>query len=502
MRPSPGERGPAFVLAGSVALLVAILAIAVVSATRRPGPGGEAARLVPASALAFARISTDPEDPAARRLQRLAPRIPGYLSLRDAALTAVSPAPGAFDPRRDVRPWLGDEAAVALVDIGGGRFGSLVLAQVRSRPRAEALLQRVAGAGRGVRYRETVLRRFGANAAAFAGGFLIAGPEAAVRRAVDVAQGGAPALAGAPGFEAALEDARQPGEIYLSPRGLRGYVRAQGGVPAALGALLDVPSLQAVGGSLRADARGLRVHVRRLGGGGAEARPRLVDGVPAGAVALLAGPSLAAAVQAAQRAGGAAALESVRSTLREASALDLDRDLLGRLRGEYAAWIEPGTAAPVITLAARTRDPAGMREALARLQDPLARALAGDQGATPAFAARTIAGADAFTLEISDGFAPTYAVVGDTVLASTSAAGVERFRARGPRLRSAGGFRAAVPRVPARIGSLGFVDVRRLLALGEQTGLSADVLQPVRAAAAVVEHEGRDTTAELFFEIP
>src|SRR5215213_4560269 len=182
-RARPG-RGPVLVLAGSVALLLGILAIAIVSATSHPGPGGEAARLVPADALGFARLSTDRGDAAARRLQRLAPRIPGYLGLRDAALTAVSPAPGAFDPRRDVRPWLGDEAAVAIVDVGGGRFASLVLAQVRSRPRAEALLQRVAGAQAGARYRGAVLRRFGGNAAVFVGGFLVAGPEPAVRRAV------------------------------------------------------------------------------------------------------------------------------------------------------------------------------------------------------------------------------------------------------------------------------------------------------------------------------
>ena len=271
-------RGPALVLAGSVALLVGILAIAAAGALSSAGPGGEAARIVPAGALAFVRLSTDPDDPAARRLQRLAPRIPGFLSLRDSALGAVSLAPGAFDPQRDVRPWLGDEAAVALVDIGGGRFGSLVLAQVRSRPRAEALLQRVAGRGRGVRYRETVLRRFGPNAAAFAGGFLLAGPEAAVRRAVDVARGDAPALADAPGFEAALEGSRQPAEAYVSPRGLRSFVREQGGVARVVAGLLDGPKLRGVGVSARADARGLRLHAAApgsgRGGGGAAARRR------------------------------------------------------------------------------------------------------------------------------------------------------------------------------------------------------------------------------------
>jgi len=497
-----GERGPLLVLAGSVVLLVAILAIATADALRQPGPGGEAAELVPASALAFVRLSTDPNDAAAQRLLRIAPRIPGYPSLRDAALSAVSPAPGAFDPRRDVRPWLGDEAAVALVDVGGGRFASLVLAQVRSQPRAEALLQRVAGSGAGVRYRGTVLRRFGANAAVFSNGFLIAGPEAAVRRSVDVAQGEAPSLAEAPNFEAALEDERQPVQGYLSPRGLRGYVRAQGGVAGAVASIIDTPKLEGVGAALGADLRRLTVHGRVLGAAGPAVRPRLLDDVPAGAVAMLAGPSFAAAVQAAQRAGGAAALDTVRTTLQAASSLDLERDLLGRLQGEYTAWIEPGPAAPVVTLAARTSDAAGMREVLARLQDPLARALAGGQGAPPSFQAVTLAGADAFTLDVADGFAPTYAVTGDTVVVSTSPAGLEHARARTPRLRAARGFRAAVPRIPPKIESLGFVDVRQLLVLGEQTGLTADVLRPVRAAAAVIEREKDDTTAELSFEIP
>jgi hypothetical protein len=495
-------RGPALVLAGSILLLVAILVPAVRDAVTAPGPGGEAARIVPASALAFVRLSTDPGDPAARRLQRLAPRIPGYLALRDAALTAVSPAPGAFDPRRDVRPWLGDEAAVALVDVGGGRYGSLVLAQVRSRPRAEALLARVAGAGRGVRYRGTVLRRFGPSAAAFVRGFLVAGPDAAVRRVVDVARGAAPALADAPAFKVALAGPHEPVDAYVSPRGLRGFVRVQGAVAAALAALLDDPRLRAVGATLRADARGLRVHVRRTGAGGAEVRPQLVDGVPADAVALLTGPSLAAAVQAADRAGAGTALDTVRATVRGGASLDLDRDLLGRLRGEYAAWVEPGAAAPVITLAARTGDPAALRETLARLQGPLAHAVAGAAAAPPAFEARSIAGTDAFTLKVSDGFAPTYAVAGDTVLVSTSPAGIEAFRARRARLRSARGFRAAVPRIPARIESLAFVDVRRLVALAEQTGLTVDAVRSVRAAAAVVERAKGDTTAELFFELP
>jgi hypothetical protein len=50
--------------------------------------------------------------------------------------------------------------------------------------------------------------------------------------------------------------------------------------------------------------------------------------------------------------------------------------------------------------------------------------------------------------------------------------------------------------------SLGFFDVRQLLTLGEQTGLTAEDLRPVHAASAVIQREEDDTTAELFFEIP
>ena len=63
-------------------------------------------------------------------------------------------------------------------------------------------------------------------------------------------------------------------------------------------------------------------------------------------------------------------------------------------------------------------------------------------------------------------------------------------------------FRAAIPSIPTGIESLGFFDVRQLLALGEQTGLTAEDLRPVRAASAVIQREEDDTTAEFFFEIP
>ena len=139
----------------------------------------------------------------------------------------------------------------------------------------------------------------------------------------------------------------------------------------------------------------------------------------------------------------------------------------------------------------------------ARLDDD-ARALAEDPEAPPVFSTREVAGVDTYSLRASDGFAPTYAVAGKTVVVATAPAGGGRFLAkRGPRLKDSKSFRAAIPLVPPRTESLGFFDVRQLLTLGEQTGLTAEDLHPVRAASAVIQREGDDTTtAELFFEIP
>jgi hypothetical protein len=61
---------------------------------------------------------------------------------------AFTPSAGALDVARDVRPWLGDEAAVALL-AGAGRPQPLLVAAVRDRERAEAMLERLGAAPSG-----------------------------------------------------------------------------------------------------------------------------------------------------------------------------------------------------------------------------------------------------------------------------------------------------------------------------------------------------------------
>ena len=504
------DRQAALALAALLVLVAAVGALPLLLA--RSETPSTAAGLVPADALAYVRVGTDPESEEDRRLAATVLRLPGSTRVRDRLLAALAPA-GGVDLRRDVRPWLGDEAAVALLPTGGGRFGSAVLATVERRPAAEALLQRAGAERAGVRYRGIVVRRFGTGAAAFVEDYLVAGPEPAVRAVIDTAEGSRSSLGESEAFEAALAETPEdaPLQAYASPTGVRGLGRAQPGVIGVLAGLLDHPRLRAAGLSGRTDGARVKLSARRVGAGGASYAPVLLARAPGDAVAYAGAPSAAALAALLGRLGAGPALARLRSALPESAGVDLDRDLLGPLRGEAAFWATPGGAAPVLTLAARTRDPRRTRDALARLQGPVSTLLAGDPQGAAAFESADLAGLQGFTLPATPLFAPTYAVTEDTLILSTAPAGLEGFaRRQGRRLPAVPTFKSAIPEVPAKVEAVGFLDPRRLLALAEQSGLTdgplsgeaRDDLRRVRAAGAVVQRKETDTTAELIFEIP
>ena len=163
----------------------------------------------------------------------------------------------------------------------------------------------------------------------------------------------------------------------------------------------------------------------------------------------------------------------------------------------------------VVTLKARTADMGRTESALALLQEPLARRLA-LPGTAPGFTVEPIGGLDAHTLRVTPELAPSYAVSRDGVVLSTAPAGLAPPRGT---LAAADAFHATIGQVPERAESLVFLDLRQLLALGEQTGLTAipslatarEDLRRVRAAGAVVTNDPthpHDTNAELFLQIP
>ncbi len=504
----------------SLAALAAVAALALAAglvAARGgagDGPPDRAAALVPAGALAYVHLSTDRDRPEDRRLAALADALPPIARARERLAGAI--APQAFDVERDVLPWLGDELAYAALSPAD----SVVLAAVADRPRAEALVARVGNLSAAERHRGVQVLVAGGSAIAFVDGFLALGTEPAVRAAIDRAAGAGDALADAGAYDRALEGAPDGRSLsaYASAAGVREVLAARDGLPGTLGALLDRPGLTAAGAALTAEDGGLSAHVRLTGGAPADAdfAPVLLERVPEGAAAYLGVRGGLRLARLLTRLGAGGPVEAVRAVLAGDAGVDLDRDLLAPLAGELALAVtgpaeDPeGTAngAPVVTLKARTADPRRTEEALGRLQEPLARRLA-LPGTVPGFKPDTLGGLEGYALRVTPELAPSYAVAGDGVVLSTAPAGLQPPRGT---IAAAAGFRATLGEVPDTVDSLVFLDLRQLLALGEQTGLTAipglttarDDLQRVSAAGAVVTHDPAhptDTTAELFLQI-
>jgi hypothetical protein len=513
---SSGTSRPSLGLA-LAGLAVLALAAGIVCARDRgaSAPPDDAARLVPAGALAYVHLSTDPDRAADRRLARFARALPTITRLRDQITAAISPQ--AFDIERDVRPWLGDELAYAAVSPAD----SVVLAEVADRPGAEALVARIGNLSAAAQYRGVRVLVAGPTALAFVGDFLAVGTEAAVRAAVDRDQGEGERLSDLAAYERAADGAPADRSVvaFASAAGVREVLAPRDGLLGILGALLERPGLVAAGAAVTAEAGGLRANVRLQGGAPRDAafEPVLLERVPERAAAYLGVRGALQLARLVERLGAGGTLASVRDVLAEEAGVDLDRDLLAPLAGEVAIAVtgaaeEPaasGGGAPVVTLKARTADPRRTESALARLQEPLAQRLA-LPGSVPGFKPDTIGGLEAYTLRVTPELAPSYAVSGDGLVASTAPAGLEPPRGT---LAAAPAFEATVGSVPAQAESLGFLDLRQLLALGEQTGLTAipglatarDDLRRVRAAGIVVTQDPAhpsDTNAELFLQIP
>src|SRR5205085_4285798 len=132
----------------------------------------------------YLHLSTDPSRDAVKDTLDLAARFPGYPQLRDGALRRLSAASQGVSYQRDVRPWLGKEAALALLNTPGQTAGSLVILAVSDRNKAESFLSRVAGPAGKQSYQGVDISNYGNAAAAFVGSYLVIGQLPGLRSAI------------------------------------------------------------------------------------------------------------------------------------------------------------------------------------------------------------------------------------------------------------------------------------------------------------------------------
>jgi hypothetical protein len=506
----------AVVLIGGV-LLVASL----VQGSEDGAATDRAADLVPANALVYVHVHVDPNSEQWRRANEIVLQLPGLRRLRDRALDSLSRGRRPFDFERQVRPWIGDEAALALLP-DGRRATSLILVRVADQVGARRFL---AGAGepREQRHRGVTVRRYGDLATAFVGEFLAIGELDNVRAAVDA--GGRESLAREPGYRTAVERLELDDPLayaYAPASGVTQVLRSQGGLLGQLRSLLEVPGLRAAAAAVRAEQQGIRISTVSLTSPSAAAakeqfHPTLIAEVPADTIAYLGASGPDGLFEQLERLGGGAEsplprlVERLRRPLGRAGERALARALRPLLDRESALIVTPPVRLPIVSLVVAGTSAAEGGEVLVALQPAIARLLEDPSlGQVPTLQQRRIDGVDATSLRLSPTLELTYAAFENMLVVSTSAEGIRQIRATDYSLEQNAAFAPRLRDFLQRASSVVFLDLRRLTALIERAGLAATptyrAIEPdiarFGAVSGVTANARSSQTAEIFVEVP
>jgi Protein of unknown function (DUF3352) len=514
-----------------VAVVVVVLALHGCGGGGDKAPPSGAARLVPADALVLLDVSTNRSRPAVKRANSLITRFPSLPALRDTLLTRLAAVGPGVSYGRDVEPWLGDEAALALLNSTGSTAGSEIVLAVKDRTKAEAFLNRTAGPAGQITYRGTRVSSYGTVSTAFVEGFLVVGPESSLRAAIDLSKDPARALSGNDAYRRASKGAPadRVASLYASTAGLTRLLATQGGALGAGGALLNQPGLLATSIALSPhdDGVGLHIHsvrdpkVARATPRTKPFEPKLGDAVPSDAMAYLDVEGLDRAVGrllSAGLAGGGTGqqisllLQRARRDLATKAGVNLDRDVLPLFRGEVAVWLKPAVPAPILTIVSATSDENATRTAFAKLQAPVAKLLTprvNSAGQEPVFEEHDQGSTKVFALRLGPGIELDYAVFDGKLVISTSAQGIAAVKQRKGSITGTDAYKTALGHHPGKVTSLVFLDFSQLLRLGERTGLNASPayqrlrsdLKRIKAVGAATTGGDNDSTTELFLQI-
>lgn len=518
-------------IVAAVAILAVVVAIALIAVPNLPcaAPGGDvcppdddAIALVPGDATAYARVDTDPGTEQYERAADLAERLP---TLTEQIIERLpTPRGASIDYARDVAPWLGDEAALALVPSGGRRPEPTLLLEAGNEARAERFVDELAGPGaRTERHGDVEVRRAGGGlAAALVGGFVVAGPHAQVGRVIDTDAGEHSLEDSDPASDAldGLPDLRLA-ELYVSEDGADALL-APGRPLGSFEAFVNARATVGAAAALVAEDGGLKLEIHSvLDPERAESAPGFFAAFPSfepqlagelseGALAYLAlgDPQRSIADLLSQATAEAPAIakgfEDVGDRLKQAGKVDLERDVLPLLTSQAAVAVEPsrggggagapeaeapgggeappvgpetvGTAGvPFVSLVVDDVDEEQATKTLSGLQAPIAKAL--DPGRSlqaPVFKEEQVDGVTARSLRISPTVDLTYAIVDGKLVISTDPDGVEQVASDGSSLEDSDTYESATNGFPDAVSALLYLNVAGLLRLAEQAGLAED----------------------------
>jgi Protein of unknown function (DUF3352) len=515
--------------AAAAAIVVAVLAVALIAVPNLPcqGPGGdecppedEAIGLVPGDSIAYAHLDTDPGTEQYEHAASLAERLPTVTEQLLARLP--TPRGPSIDYTRDVEPWLGGEAALAVVPAGSGNAKPALLLEVGDEARAGRFVDDLAGRDPRTESHDDVDVRIagGGLAVALVGGFVVAGPQQQVVRVIETESGGHSLADEDPAGDAldGLPDLRLA-ELYVSEDGADELLAPDAPL-ASFEAFVNARATLGAAAALVATESGLKLELHSvLDPERAESapgffaafpsfEPRLAGELSEDALAYLAlgDPQQSIAGLLSQATAEAPAIaksfEDVGGRLREAGKVNLERDVLPLLTSQAALAVEPseggagapeadgpggGGAAqvgpevaptpgvPFVSLIVDDVDTEQAAKTLSGLQAPIAKALDPQRGLqAPVFREEKVDGVTARSLRISPTVDLTYAVVDGKLVISTDRDGVTRVASDESSLEDADRFEAATEGFADEVSALLYLNVGGLLKLAEAAGLSED----------------------------
>ena len=519
-------------LLAAIGFIAAVLLLAVAVVPNLPcefpagdtcPPDDEAIEIVPADALAYVHANLDPETEQYEDAADLAARMPLVSRQVLGSLLPLVIGGGGLPSNfaRDVAPWSGGEVAIALLG-ERGREQQVQLIEVDDSAGAGDYVTSIsAGASQETEYRGVQISEDERGlASAQVEGFLVLGSLSGVRAVVDAATAsdGAEALADEAAVEEVLGElpSHRLAEAFISQTGLERLAGSPRGPLATFDPVLDSGASRGAAIALSADTDGFRLATRSLlDPERAEANPgffaafdgfdpELPEDVAPDALAYLGigepGRTAESLLgQAAARAPGiAAGFSALVERLQRDAGVDVRGDLITALSGEVAVSVVPrpegervegaslpgqeppetlapgADAAPYLELLATDVDEEKARDALARLQGPVARSVDRDLGA-PVFSQEELGDVRAQVLRISPTAQLTYALFDSRLAIATDPAGVRRAVADdGEGLGDSDLFEEAMNGLADEPGLLAYLDVGELLRFGERSGLAAD----------------------------
>ena len=492
------------VVAGVLAfILLAVLFVAVavpVLPCEFPGgdqcpPDDEAAEVVPADALVYAHVNVDPDTEQYERLSATADSAPGFSQQIALRALALIPGPGGGQPdfAKDISPWFGGEAAVAVLP-GSDRVVLLEADDAAgARKYAETLAEDLAEPED---YRGVELTAHGDDlASAQVDGFLAMGSPSAVRAAVDTATGarGATSLAQDAPASAVRDELpdHRVAELWISRDGATDLVGASSGTLGSLAPFLSPGSTEGAAVAVSAGEGELSIAVRSALDPDREKAspgffaafpsfdPSLTERLAADALAYLGIGDPGRTVRellgqaAAEAPGIASGFEDLVGALRREDDVDIEKQLLHALGDEGAFAIEPREQLPYLEFVSEGVDEDAARRALAALQKPLADSVDPESGLqAPVFREEDIGGVDARSLRISPVIELTYAVFEGLAAIATDSAGIAQLVEGEGGLDEADAFERATEGFEDEVSLLAYFDLRQLIEEGFAIGLA------------------------------